>query len=451
MITRRLFIKYAAIGTSAMALGGCYTLPRSKRPNVVLIMADDIGVECFGCYGSNQYKTPRIDELAASGIRFNHCYSQPLCTPSRVQIMTGKNNIRNYFDFEFMLPTETTFAHTFKDAGYATGCAGKWQLYGAEHLGDMAAKGMHPSKAGFDEYCLWHLNIRTERYWGPSFEKNGDFIEYPKDVFGPDVCCDFVCDFIERHKSRPFLLYYPMMLVHSPFVMTRDFRNEQAGKQEKFEAMVGYMDKIVGKISDKLKEAGLLDNTLLIFAGDNGTGRDIKSSFRGVMMSGGKGKTNASGTNVPLVVNMPGAIPSGRVSDDLVDFSDFFPTLCEWCSIPVDDTMGLDGLSFAAELRGTVGKTHSSLVCYYNSHPSERNKEVRYAFDRDWKLYSDGRLYDLRNDIAEKNPVQTTSPEIESIRKTLSYRLNSLPAKAEKLNLSPEISITDEASIVEVE
>ena len=143
------------------------------RPNIILIMADDVGLECFPTYGPSQYKTPNIEAMAKRGMRFDNCHVSPLCTPTRVKLMTGKSNVRNYHDFSILLPTEKTFGHYFKEVGYETAVAGKWQLLGAEHYGAMAGKGSTPKQAGFDEYCLWQIEKLGPRYWNPKLDQNG--------------------------------------------------------------------------------------------------------------------------------------------------------------------------------------------------------------------------------------------------------------------------------------
>ncbi|MDA7915918.1 sulfatase-like hydrolase/transferase, partial [Verrucomicrobia bacterium] len=147
--------------------------------NVILIMADDIGFECFSSYGSQEYSTPRLDALAADGIRFENCHSTPLCTPSRVNLMSGKSNVYNYQDFGVYPKGEPTFANHFKKFGYATAVAGKWQLIGA-------GKGIMPKDAGFDTHCLWNIPGTTrERFWDPSLIQDGKLLTLPKGAYGP--------------------------------------------------------------------------------------------------------------------------------------------------------------------------------------------------------------------------------------------------------------------------
>src|SRR6056297_2142443 len=169
------------------------------RPNIVLIMADDIGMECLSCYGSEMYETPNLDALAASGIRFEHAHSQPICTPSRVQIMTGIYNNRNYIRFGLLDPAAKTFGHLFQNAGYKTVIAGKWQLEGGFE---------GPNKFGFDEYCLWQLTRRPPRFPNPGFEINGKQVDFNDGEYGPDIATDYLCEFFEQNQDEPFLAYY---------------------------------------------------------------------------------------------------------------------------------------------------------------------------------------------------------------------------------------------------
>ncbi|MEZ5397218.1 MAG: sulfatase-like hydrolase/transferase [Bryobacterales bacterium] len=198
-------------------------------PNVVLIMADDVGYECFGFSGSKQYSTPQLDRIADSGVRFRNAFSTPLCTPSRVTIMTGKSNVRNYVDFGALAPGETTFAKLFHDAGYATAIAGKWQLQGSAD-----AAGTPPAEAGFDTYCLWNTPLtKRPRYWTPSIEQDGKLLDLPADAYGPDVFSDFLIRFMERNRERPFFVYYPMALVHDPFLPTPDSADRNSKDEQR--------------------------------------------------------------------------------------------------------------------------------------------------------------------------------------------------------------------------
>jgi arylsulfatase A len=407
---RRRQLLAAALGASI--LGGCTAEStrqppgRDSQPNVLLIMADDLGVEGLRCYGSDSYQTPHLDALAASGVRFTNCYSQPLCTPSRVKIMTGKSNLRNYTHFGILDPQEITFAHTMTRAGYATAVAGKWQLHGTDEYGPLEGRGAHPIRAGFGEYCLWQVARRGPRYHDPLIEQNGHQLFDLRGDYGPSVFTEFLADFMARHRDRPFLAYYPMALVHNPFVPTPLSADRGSkDRQQNFADMVTYMDRCVGRLVAELERLGLRDNTIIIFTTDNGTNRQIVSSLNGEEIVGGKGLPTNAGTHVPLIVNWPRRGASGVVCEDLVDFTDFLPTLAEAAQLePGKLPLTLDGRSFLPQVRGKPGLPRRWLFCDYDPRWG-RHQPARFVRDQRWKLYSDGRLFDLDVDPEEADPV----------------------------------------------
>lgn len=381
------------------------SLHGSDRPNIILIMADDFGYECIGANGGQSYKTPNIDRLAAGGMRFENCHVQPLCTPTRVQLMTGQYNIRNYVEFGVMQTNVVTFANLFRDAGYSTAIVGKWQLGQDATL---------PKRWGFDEHCLWQLTRIPERYRNPGLEINGKEVNFSNGEYGPDIVSNYALDFITRNREKPFFLYYPMILTHDPFVPTPDHPdyNDETVKRRgrdprNFGGMVSYADKIVGRIAGKLDELGIREKTLLIFLGDNGTHPVVTSQFHGKPYEGGKGKQIQTGTHVPLIASWPQTIPAGRVNKDLVDSTDFFPTICEAAGIRIPRNLPIDGQSFLPQLKGKTGKPREWSYCWY----APRNNELRWEFARDieFKLYRDGTFYNLLNDPEEQSPLDTSS------------------------------------------
>ena len=392
------------------------------RPlNVLLIMADDIGYECFSSYGSKEYNTPHIDALAKQGVRFTNAHSTPLCTPSRVNLMSGKSNVFNYQDFGIYPRGEPTFANYFKEHGYRTAVAGKWQLQK-----EQPDQGISPVDAGFDTYCLWNIpGGARERYWQPSFVKDGKLLELPPDTFGPDVMTDFLIDFITDKQEKPFVAYFPMILVHNPFVPTPDSeggkRVDQAKRTPKvlkqnYVDMVAYMDKCVGRLINALQTSGQRENTLVIFTGDNGTNAELSSELLGKIVQGGKGYTHDYGTHVPLVVNLPGHVPPGQINEDLIAFSDFFPTLVDAAKLPAKAVKNGDGLSFWPQCLGNSGRKRDWIYGYYYPRPYAKtldNKynhyEVRYARDKRFKLYGNGDFYDTINDVMEKTPLPNSN------------------------------------------
>jgi arylsulfatase A len=388
------------------------------------MMADDFGYECVGANGCDSYQTPHLDRLAETGIRFTHCHVQPLCTPTRVQLMTGLYNVRNYFEFGLLDPKATTFAQVFKQAGYVTGIVGKWQL-GRE-------RGL-PRHFGFDESCLWQHTRRPPRYANPGLETNDVEQDYRNGEYGPELVNDFALHFMERHRDHPFLLYYPMILTHDPFQPTPDSANwdplatgERVNRSPvHFADMVAYTDKMVGRVVAKLHELGLRRRTLILFLGDNGTHSRITTQFQGAPYTGGKGKPTAAGTHVPLIVSWLGVVRSGQVYDDLIDSTDFFPTLCDAAGLPYPADLRLDGRTFWPRLQGETGQPREWIYCWYarNGGPTATHE---FAMSHQFKLYRDGRLYRLADDPLEQTPLPsgTFTDDTEAVVRLLSSALD---------------------------
>jgi arylsulfatase A len=378
-----------------------------RKPNIVLILADDLGYETLGCNGCVSYKTPVLDKLAAEGTRFHRCYVQPLCTPTRVQLMTGQYNYRNYTHFGHIEPGQTTFAQLMKKAGYATCIAGKWQLGRDVDL---------PKKLGFDEHCLWQHLRRPPRYANPGLEVNGKEVDYKNGEYGPDIVSDYALDFITRKKDQPFLLYYPMMLTHGPYLPTPDSKDwdpkamgEKANKSpEHFKDMVEYMDKLTGKLVARLEELKLRDNTLILFVGDNGTGAGTVTQTKNGPYIGGKGKTTDAGMHVPLIANWPGHVKTGAVCVELVDSTDFLPTLLEVGGASAPKELTLDGQSFWPQCRGEKGSPREWIYCWYAQQGGAK-ATGEFAMDKRFKLYRGGGVYDVARDPLEKSPIDPAS------------------------------------------
>jgi arylsulfatase A len=378
----------------------------AAQPNIILIMVDDFGYECVTANGGESYQTPNIDKLAAGGVRFENCHVQPLCTPTRVQLMTGRYNVRNYINFGTLLRTETTFGHLMKTAGYATAICGKWQL---GHEVDS------PQHFGFDESCLWQQTRRPPRYANPGLEYNGVEKNFTQGEYGPTLVNDFALSFITKNREKPFFLYYPMILTHNPFQPTPDSpdwdptissENKQQSPKH-FAEMTAYMDKLVGSVIAKLDELGIRNNTLLLVLGDNGTNSGITSRFKGVDYKGGKGSTTAHGTHVPLIVSWPAMMKQGRVSADLVSSTDFLPTICAAAGVAVPATV--DGVSFLPQLMGDTGTPREWLYTWYSPRQSQDMTVRECTFDHRFKLYRTGQFYDLSTDEMEKQDLSATA------------------------------------------
>jgi arylsulfatase A len=362
-----------------------------NRPNIVLIMADDMGYESLSVNGSESCKSPNLDELAAGGVRFNNCFSNPICTPSRAKIMTGQYNVRNYVKFGLLDRGQTTFAHQLKVAGYTTCIAGKWQL---------GKQSDAPQHFGFEYSCLWQHtrsgrskeNGKTfdRRFVNPQLEFNSTEKDYVHGEYGPQVCTDFVCNFIDKNKEKPFLVYYPMILTHCPFDPTPDstdwdpkrlgsttYKGDRNDPQRHFRDMVAYADKLVGQIVAQLEKSGVRDNTLLIFTGDNGTDKPIVTPWNGTKVVGGKGTVTDEGTRVPMIASWPAGIKqSGRVVDDLVEFCDVMPTLCEVTGAKLPANYPGDGSSIIPVLQDNASARKKDWIyIWYRGQVMVRNKQ----------------------------------------------------------------------------
>lgn len=403
----------------------------AQRPNIVLILADDLGYETVGCYGGHDYGTPNLDRLASDGIRFDRAYAMPLCTNTRIQLMTGKYNVRNWTSFGILPPGETTFGHLMQKAGYKTCIAGKWQLKsydppdfpGAEKRRDT---GVAPREAGFDEYSLWHVGHTEDkgsRYADPVIEQNGEMLKDTAGKYGPDIWTDFIGDFMRRHRDKPFFVYYSMALPHNPMNPTPDSPewadpSKRLDDITRFQAdMIRYTDKMVGKVIGQLDDLGLRENTLVLFFSDNGTNARVTSHYEDRMVRGGKGQGTELGVRVPMIVNWQGVTPRGVVSQDLIDSTDFLPTIMD--AVGASDLIEekLDGVSFAPQLHSQAGNPRDAIFIHQEPRPGwdkDRFHLIRLAIGQRFKLHEDGRLYDLANDRFEESPIYFSDDSTES-------------------------------------
>jgi arylsulfatase A len=408
-----------------------------ERPNLVLIMADDLGIEGLGCYGGTDYATPHLDRLAENGLRFTHAYAQPLCTPTRVQIMTGKYNQRNWQAFGLLPRGEKTFGHLMSGLGYKTCLAGKWQLTSYDPPDFPGAEkrrgiGTHPRDAGFDEYSLFHAEETEDkgsRYANPTFLRNGVLHKDVDGAYGEDLTVDYILDFLKRHRDDPTFVYYPMALPHWPMVPTphssvwSDPSRRLEEDTKYFKDMVEYMDVLVGRLVRGIEQLGLRERTLVLFYSDNGTDKRIVSRMGGQTVPGGKGEVTQNGIRVPLIAYWPGVIEPG-LCGDLVDATDFLPTLIEMAGGRVPDDWGAEGVSFAPQLLGREGKPRDWVYFWYDPRPGWDKEKYRrhvFALDRQYKLFSDGRLFDIAGEGFREIPIdaQTLSAEATAARNKL--------------------------------
>ncbi|MGE9267848.1 MAG: sulfatase-like hydrolase/transferase [Verrucomicrobiales bacterium] len=346
-----LFSTFTSLGAEEKA---------DAKPNFLLIFADDLGFEGLGSYGGVSFETPHLDKLAAESLRFERCYTSPVCTPSRMTLYTGTYVTTHRYDY--VLPvhqgtkkkvdfknTWMTYAQVLREAGYATSVTGKWQLATLEFHPE------HIREAGFDSWCVWQIwrdGEKTTRYWNPTFNEDGQVRGDIAERFGPDVLADYVEQQMKESVAagKPFFIHHNMLLPHTPIIQTPD--DKAAGREASLPGMVNYMDKIVGRLVKAVDELGVAENTYIIFMGDNGTepaGFGNRELADGTVIKGGKRDLSEAGTHIPLIVRRPGTIKAG-VAADFIDMADWFPTFCELAGVTVPENEQVDGSSFAPRL-----------------------------------------------------------------------------------------------------
>ena len=355
--------------------------------------------------------------------------------------MTGRDGIRNYVQFGTLDRDEVTFGSMMKDAGYATVIAGKWQLHGGE-------RGTLAPACGFDTYCLWNYpGTERSRYWNPSLMRDGKLLKTTEKDYGPDILTDYLIEFIGKNKSKPFFAYYPMLLVHSPFPKTPDSKPDpvngaKAKSLANFRDMTLYADKCVGRIIDALEENGLREKTVIIYTTDNGTHRALTYPYGSEERKGEKAYATDGGTHVPLIINCPGTVPAGIVSNDLVDFSDMLPTIADITGAELPK-LKLDGRSFWSQCQGKKGNPRKFIFQYYypkykpaaDKHGQGVNKqEIIWAQNQRHKLYRDGSLYSVLDRYEKTLLNPGGNAQVDRDRKLLQEALDSMPDKAAKLS-----------------
>lgn len=420
---------------------------QERPPNILLILADDLGAYDLGCYGGKDVRTPHLDALAAQGVRFATCYATPHCTTSRIELLTGKYGFRtgvysNSGSREFDMAREKSFERLLRERGYATAIAGKWGIIGS------------PTVMGFDESCLWAVKKGarsyqqamplpddaeyggptnsagvTSRYWHPALVENGKFRATGPNDFGPDLFREFLVGFMRRHREQPFLAFYSMCLPHGETALGDEERaavpvpdaGEPGSRRDGgFVAMKEYVDFEVGRLLAAVDELGLRDNTLVLFVADNGS-----------LGPRGKDSSTEGGVWVPLIVRGPGVV-AGRASEALVDLSDVLPTLAEVAGATVPE--GIDGVSFVPALRGEPG-TREWIFSFVRGERILRDR--RWLLERNHATYP-GDFFDCGgrtagNAYGEQNSAyldvsDSEDPEVLEARARFERILADLPA-----------------------
>ena len=438
---RREFLNLMAAGAAVatMCLAGCEgefagAKKQAKRPNVIFIMADDMGYGDLGCYGQKKIKTPNIDRLAVEGTRFTQCYAgATVCAPSRSVLMTGQHTghtrVRNNTGQvggvlvldngspQRRVPLEAedvTVAEVLKRAGYVTGITGKWGL------GEPDTTGL-PNRQGFDEWFGYLNQRRAHTYYPPYLWRNEQKVifEGNKDggrkEYSHDMFTDFALDFIRRHKDEPFFLYLPYTIPHAKYEIpsTEPYTNESWPADAKVHAaMITRMDGDVGRIMALLKELDVDEQTLVFFCSDNGAARRWEGIFDSSgPLRGHKTDLYEGGIRTPMIVRWPGKVSAGKTSEAVWYFADLLPTLAELTGAKVPSD--IDGMSVLPALLGADQAT-SERFLYWESPGGKLRQAVR------WRNYKAIRLapgeplelYNLAQDIAEEHDITAQHPDV---------------------------------------
>jgi sialate O-acetylesterase len=411
---RTLFKYVAFINALLLALPAVTNGAEVSKPNILLILADDMGWGDLGCHGNDKLDTPSLDNLHRQSVQLEQFYVSPVCSPTRSSLLTGRHHFRlrvlnTTSGLEVMHGDEITLAEALNPAGYVSGCFGKWHN-GANH--PSTARGQ-----GFDEF-FGFVGGFFSNYFDPKLEHNG--VTAVRNGYITDVLADAAMAFIERHRSGPFFCYVPFNAPHSPMQAPADLfeKYTQLGFEPKTAAvyaMVENLDANVGRMLAKLDALGLAENTIVMFASDNGPNTP---RFNGVMR-GGKGSLFEGGQRVPCFVRWPGKLESGRRVKRIAQHIDVLPTLLELADVPLPETLPLDGLSLAPLLRGDSAEWPERLLFEVSGrggkdgtpipkHPGTvRSDTHRWVHDNKQEM-----LFDLRNDPGEKNNVAAAQPDV---------------------------------------
>lgn len=417
----------------------------AQPPNILFILVDDLGPEWISSYGADSISTPHIDALAASGTSFDHFYSMPQCTPSRVSFLTGQYPFRhgwvNHWDVprwgagcHFDPDRNASIARILQKRGYLTAAAGKWQI------NDFRVQPDAMEQHGFSDYCMWTGGeggnpISDERYWDPYVHTKTGSRTYTG-AFGPDLFTDFLIDFMNRHQEQPMFLYYPMVLTHTPLVTTPKLPKAETAL-EKHKAMVKYMDHCVGRLVNALDSLGIRENTYVFFTTDNGSTRGITGYLDGREIPGGKASLKESGVRQSFIVSRPGAVPEGRRMITISDITDLFPTFAGIGGASLSEKDTLDGVSLLPVLHSEEARSSRNWILAMGFGPAILTESgvrpVKTFTDRvmrneQYKVWIKEQqivhLYDLINDPAETedllpNPPETAVPFLQTVEQAI--------------------------------
>lgn len=429
-MNRRSFLKKMSQTVAALSVAGCHSVKKNSPPNIVLIMADDLGYGDAGCYGQQLLQTPNIDRLAREGLRFTQAYAGgPVCTPSRSVLMTGlhnghtpaRDNIPHYPTY--LQEDDVTLAEVLKQAGYRCGGVGKWSL------GDAGTVG-RATNQGFDTWFGYLNQDHAHYYYTEYLDDDEGRLELTgnsasREFYSHDLMAERALEFIQSAKEGPFFFYGAFTLPHfsseeedpDRFAVpsTEPYTNRDWDeKSKKYAAMVHRLDRDVGRIVALIDRLGLQENTLIIFTSDNGGHETVWKAFdTNGPLRGYKRYLTEGGIRVPFIARWPGTVPAGKSSDEIVSFQDLLPTFAELAGTSAPKQ--IDGISAVpALLGGKIENPHKYLYWDYGHCRDRYDQAVRMG---NWKGIREGQgnslqLYDLRVDLGEKNDVAGQYPEI---------------------------------------
>ncbi len=417
-------------------------LLQAEQPNVIFIMADDLGYGQLGCYGQTRIRTPNVDRMAAEGTRFTQFYAgHCVCAPSRSVLMTGYHtghtSVRINGGGAPLLPDDVTVAEVLKQAGYVTGCFGKWGL------GDHGTDGV-PYKQGFDEFFGYLHQVHAHFYYTHFLWKNDQKYPLKKNVgqkrnqYSHDVITQAALDFIRGHRRQPFFLYLPLTIPHfellvpedslrqyrgkfpepTPYVDRRKHYADQPAPRAALAAMISRLDGDVGRLFKLLKELDIDENTVVFFTSDNGGYQLAEEFFHGNgHLRGGKGSFYEGGIRVPMIVRWPGKIRADVTDDFVWTFWDVMPTLAELATGKCPEE--IDGISVADRLLGREQEIPDRFL-YWEKQPQNKGGRppwsvaVRWG---KWKVVRDKphlplELYDLSTDIGERHNIANQHSDV---------------------------------------
>jgi len=427
-VKRRDFARLMLTGATALILPdfGCSGI--AQKPNIVFILTDDFGWSQLGCYGSTFYKSPHIDKLANEGMRFTNAYAAcPVCSPTRAAIMTGKYPGRlhitdfipggNYDNEKLTMPQwqkflpleETTIAEVLKEHGYATAAFGKWHLSITKKPPE--SEPYNPHQKGFDEYFVTYKPTRDQ--------------DPNKDAHNVEAITSRALDFMERNKNNPFFLYVTHNTIHAPLMEKQELidkykanpQSEQPENNPIIGAMIETLDNSVGRLMDKLRELNLENETIVIWASDNG---GLKKDARQTPLRGGKAQLYEGGIRVPFIVRWPGKIQPGSETDTITSSVDIFPTVLDMLGI--HSNLQMDGVSLYPVLSCRGNLNREAIYWHYPHYHSAGVAPSSAIRCGDYKLIewheqtllnepNQVELYNLREDISENKDLAGAMPE----------------------------------------